>query len=166
MTPAQFVEEVDAVLAVKKDLLGAEAPIWRPGRDVSEKRLKLPLSIDGEQFGQNLVIQAYPDYPTLKFRLGIECLGKIVCRIDYADETHGNNLAPHSLPILVHGPHWHPWELNRSHAGSILSYDSLPYAVHFKEARRFDATLRWYCAKRHINLDEHGITFPPKERLL
>jgi hypothetical protein len=38
--------------------------------------------------------------------------------------------------------------------------------VQYAEARHFDATLRWYCAKRRITIGQHAIAMPPRGRLI
>lgn len=113
------------------------------------------------------MIKAYPNHHQLKFCLGIICLEKVVCRLDFElDATHTNGFFRGELPFMVHGPHWHAWELNRHHVESIKRYDKLPCADSFSAARKFDATLRWYCHQRNIEIGHHGIVFPPRERLL
>ena len=166
----EFVTVVDRVIVAPKKLVGAERPRWQAGRTQEEQRLKLPLEIDGEQRGQFLVIMAFPNYePSPMFNIAFECCDKVVCRLDFdLDSVHGNNLRPRpqSLPALVHGPHWHSWELNRGEVRSILVYDKMPYAEPFTEAQKFDAVLRWYCGKRNIALGRHGLEFPMRSRLL
>jgi hypothetical protein len=166
----EFVEAVDRVIRVPKLLVGAESPSWQAGRGQDEQRLKLPLEIAGEQRGQFLLIMAFPDHePSPRFNIAIECCDKVVCRLDFElDSVHGNNLRPRpqNVPALVHGPHWHSWELNRGEVRSLLYYDSMPYAQPFTEAQKFDAVLRWYCGKRNISLERHGIRFPMRSRLL
>lgn len=162
-----FVEAVDAFMPLPKRLVGADAPTWQSGRSADELRLKLPIQIGGELRGQHLVIKAFPNYHNLMFQMGISFDEKVVCRIDFElDGSHGNNLNPGVLPSLIKGPHWHSWELNRDLVWSVLHHDKLQRATPFTETHKFDATLRWYCAKRNIALGHHGIEFPIRERLL
>lgn len=167
MREREFVEAVDAFLPLHKALVGAESPKWQYGRDFAEKRLKLPIEVGGEQRGQHLIVMAYPENHVPMFRICLEFLQKIVCRLDYEpDGSHANRLMPDGQNGLIHGPHWHAWELNRGCISSVLKYDKLPNAQPFTQAQKFDACLRWYCAERGIDLGHHGIVFPARERLL
>lgn len=112
-------------------------------------------------------MKAYPNHYNLMFNIGISFDEKVVCRLDFEpDGSHANNLMPGVPEHIIKGPHWHQWELNRHCVSSVLFHDKLPNAVPFTEAQKFDATLRWYCAKRNIALGNHGIHFPRQERLL
>jgi hypothetical protein len=163
----EFVEAVAAFMTLEKVLVGADSPVWQPGRNPDERRLKLPLQVGGELRGQHLLITACPDYHNLMFHIGISFEEKVVCRLDFEPDTvHGNNFGTVELPPLIKGPHCHPWELNRGLVTSVLLHDRLPNAIPFTDAQKFDATLRWYCAKRRIELGHHGIEFPSRERLL
>jgi hypothetical protein len=165
-----FVEMVDRVLRAPKQIIGAERPVWQMGRDQSERRLKLPLELSGEQHGIFLIIMAFPNHePSPKFHIAIECCDKVVDRVDFElDAVHGNNLTPRpaGVPALVHGPHWHAWELNRGETRSMLDYDRMRHAKPFTEAQKFDAVLRYYCTNRNIEIGRHGIELPPRSRLL
>jgi hypothetical protein len=165
---SDFVAAVDSFMAAadKSLVLGPQVPEWRRVRDEDFVRIKLPLEVAGEQLGQHLLIDAYTEHPTLKFCIGIMFPEGVVCRLDYELEAvHGNGFA-YGLPLEVQGPHWHSWELNRLSFKDNGHFLKLPYATTFHDARQFDATLRWYCAQRHIALGAHGIEFPPRGRLL
>jgi hypothetical protein len=97
----------------------------------------------------------------MMFRIGIQFDEKMVCRLDYElDATHGNDLGSGMAELMIQGPHWHAWELNRHSVSSVLHHDRLRNAVRYTAARRFDAALRWYCGERHISLGHHGIELP------
>lgn len=160
----EFALAADACIAARKTLAGAHSPIWIRGRDPDEMRLKLPLEIAGELCGAFLVLMAYPEYHSLKFRLCLEFHDKVIDRLDFElDASHANKAG---FGDLVHGPHWHAWEDNRHLAGAVTVYDKLPIAVAFTNAQRFDAGLRWYCERRNIELGYHEIEFPPRGRLI
>jgi hypothetical protein len=168
---ADFVGAVDAFMAAPKELvIGSAGLSWHRARDEGAKRLKLPLEVGGEQLGQYLLIDAFPEYHSLKFCLGIVFMEHVVCRLDFdPDATHGNAVDDWSpLPKLIRGPHWHSWELNRDtfKQSGTSNYLKLPLASAYEKAKRFDAALRWYCAERHIPLGDHGIELPPPDRLL
>ncbi|HET7329402.1 hypothetical protein, partial [Dyella sp.] len=110
-----FVRAVDTFMAAQKFLvLGGVAPTWQSARDVDAQRLKLPLEVNGEQSGQYLLLDAFPEHHTLKFCIGIIFLDHVVDRLDYdLEASHANDFSA-PLPNLVHGPHWHAWGLNKS----------------------------------------------------
>jgi hypothetical protein len=112
---------------------------------------------------------AYPNHPTLMFRIGIKFLDHMVCRLDFElDGAHANNFSSwdDGLPGLVKGPHWHSWEINRRLIKSIGSAFELHNATPFSISRQFDASLRWYCGERQIEIGRHEIELPPKEMLI
>lgn len=164
-----FIAAVDAFLPLQKTLVGAHIrPVWRPGREPGEYKLLLPLEIDGEQRGQQLLLLAYPNNPTLMFKIGIQFLDHVICRLDFELEAvHGNNFSlwGDGLPYIVSGPHWHKWEINRSHVHSTGFPFKLPNAVPYSNSRQFDATLRFYCAERFIEIGKHEIDLPPRDSL-
>ncbi|MFO1503563.1 MAG: hypothetical protein U1F39_07075 [Steroidobacteraceae bacterium] len=164
MREQEFALAVDSCMESPKTLAGSDGPSWQQGRDPDELRMKLPLQIAGEQSGAFLMIVAYPEYHSLKFRIGIEFHGKVVDRLDYElDVAHANKAG---FGDLVKGPHWHTWEDNRHLVGSIYKHDKLPIAISFTDAQRFDAALRSYCKKRNIEIGHHGIEFPLRRKLL
>jgi hypothetical protein len=166
-----FIAAVDAFMPLPKRIVGADnTPQWQPGRSPGQLKLLLPIEVDGEQRGQQLFLQAYPNNPTLMFSVGIMFAGRVVCRLDFELEaTHGNNLRSwdDELPRFVNGPHWHKWEINRA----IIRTQTLEYplrlnnAMPFDAARQFDSTLRIFCAERHIDLGYHEIDLPPRDSL-
>ena len=144
--------------------MGTADPKWQPGRDPDELRLKLPLEINGELSGSYLLVMTYPDHHNLKFRLCVELYDKVIDRLDFdPDESHANSAG---FGNLIEGPHWHSWNDNRHLSGSVTKYDKLRIAVPFAEARKFDAALRWYCHRVNIVLGQHGIDFPPRQKLI
>lgn len=167
---ADFVAAVDSFVPLQKTLVGAEMePDWKRGRELNERKLLLPIEVDGEQRGQSLMVLAYPNNPTLMFKVGIQFLGHVVCRLDFEFEAvHANNFQSvgDGLPRLVVGPHWHKWVINK---GYILS-SGLPFklrnAVPFDNHPRFDAALRAFCAEWNIELGHHAIELPHRDALL
>jgi hypothetical protein len=165
----EFVEAVDQFILVNKVPIGIDVPpTWRPGPRTGERRLMLPLEIAGEQSGHRLMLQAFPEHDLQpNFNIGLVCFDKVVDRLDFEPgATHGNNLLPNSLPGVVHGPHWHKWELNRGQVRSIQAYDRLPFAIAYDGGRQFDAVLRAYGHERNILITKHSISLPPRVRLV
>jgi hypothetical protein len=164
---SQFVKAVDAFVAVPKTLVLGNTPIvWQRARDDDALRLQLPLEVNGEQFGEQLTIDAFPDRRPRMFNLGLMFGVHMVDRLDFdPSSTHGNNWNS-ALPIVVAGPHWHSWELNRGTVRNVNKFIPLPYADTFSEAKEFDAVLRWYCQARNIQIGAHGIDFPAPGRLI
>lgn len=163
----QFVKAVDAFVAAAKTLVvGNVPPKWQRARDDDGLRLQLPLEIDGEQFGQQLTIDAFPDRKPKMFCLGLLFAEHMIDRLDFdPSATHGNGWHS-SLPAVVAGPHWHSWELNKDTVKAVGRFLPLPYADTFVGAKEFDAVLRWYCHTRNISIGAHGIDFPAPERLI
>lgn len=170
MTAADVASAVDDFLRRPKVAVGVEIPIpWAKGFNPYEKVKHYPLSIDGELTGAQLMVVSFPDARFLKFRLGILFPGA-VCRLDHTDETHpnANRIEDDNVPMIVKGPHYHSWRVNRQFCRS----GSLPVKLHNAEnfvtgARSFDAILRWFCADNNvIGLGpDHMIDLPRPERL-
>lgn len=164
---ADFVKAADAVVAADKTLVfGNVGPKWERSRDEYATRLKLPIEIDGEQFGHHLLIDAFPEHNPRKFCIGLLFADHMIDRLDFDPlATHSNGW--HSaLQNVIKGPHWHSWELNRPTVKTVGRFLELPFADEFKDAREFDATLRWYCTKRRVALGAHGAEFPAPGRLI
>lgn len=170
MLVADYVAAVDSFVPLKKRLIGAEIePEWKTGREINERRLLLPIEVNGEQAGQSLMIMAYPNNPTLMFRIGIKFFDYIVCRLDFELEAiHANNFRAidEGLPHLIAGPHWHKWGINRRLVMSAGFPIKLHNAVPFDNHPRFDAALRAFCADWNIDLGHHSIELPPRDSLL
>lgn len=161
-----FIKAVDAFMIAKKSLVGVEAPQWAQARDEYKYCLKLPIEENDELSGQKLLIQADPTKDELVFSAGILFLDRCVDRIDIdKNDSHFNNWHP-SLPTVVEGSHWHSWELNKNEFKKLAHFKKLRYASEFREAKQFDAILRWYCQGRNIELGAHGILFPERGGLL
>lgn len=164
---ADFIKAVDAFMASPKSLIGVTDPQWAlSGRDAYRKCLKLPIEVNDEISGQKLLIQADPTKDDLVFSVGIIFLERCVCRIDFDNRDRHFNHFHVALPHVVAGPHWHSWELNRGDFKKLGHFKKLRYASGFTAAKQFDATLRWYCQERNIQLGAHGIEFPGKDGLL
>src|SRR5690348_16517069 len=163
----QIIQGIDEFIAANKDLvMGQGAPTWQAGRDDGSKRLKIPIELNGELSGHYMHIEAYPEHQTLKFCLGLIVNERMVDRLDFDLEGGHTNGFGAAVPNVVDGPHWHSWELNRHTIKRKDHFWELPYAAAFETAVRFDASLRWYCAERHIVLGAHDIELPAPERLL
>jgi len=172
-TVAEYLATVDAYLAARKQAIGIDAAqLWREGRAVGEDELviKFPIEVAGEQALTNsLVLSAFPDADDLKFSISLVCHWAVY-RLDYElGRAHANNNRPHGLdiPAMVIGPHYHPWLQNRSTIHDVstpikLSV-ALPLDVHI---RQFDQAFRWFCQQTNIELRDHEIELPPRQRLL
>lgn len=169
---SDFVAAVDEFFPVPKALIGADsASTWTRGYGQAnlEYKLLLPIEVEGEQRGQYLMILAYPNNPTMMFKIGMKFFDHIVCRLDFELEaTHGNNFRSwgDGLPPVVVGPHWHKWSLNRTLVTSLGFPLQLHNAVPFEESKKFDATLRAYCSDWSINLGRHAIELPQRDMLI
>src|ERR1700730_19037151 len=103
-------------MAARKCIVGHDsAPQWGPGFSAYEAVMKYPLEIENELRGAQLMVVGFPRERDLKFRLGI-LFPAMICRLDYADETHTNSIDGvllRAVPYAVQGPHYHSWPLNR-----------------------------------------------------
>jgi hypothetical protein len=170
-TAGDIASAVDAFLHTTKRLVGADTPIpWADGRNEHEVVIHLPLEVNGEQSGAQLMIVGFPRSKELKFRAGVLMPGAI-CRLDYTDETHPNGLdaGAFGLPPIVRGPHYHSWRVNRTFCRGSGLPAKLHHAVPFDgSGRSFDALLRWFCADTGIESlpTNHRIELPRPDRLL
>jgi hypothetical protein len=164
----EFIAAVDAFMATPgKRLIGVESPTWQIGRNAEQHKLLLPIEVEGEHRGQSLMLLAYPTHAQYRYSIGVQFSdGLIPCRLDYDPAAvHPNTLDDpmEKLPSIVRGPHWHSWEVNRRHIGSLTHPLKLPSAEQLGPLiRTFDAVLRVYCSRRLIALAQHGIELPPK----
>ncbi len=167
-----LVAAIDAFVAMDKRLIGAdEPPTWREGREqgLNEWIIKLPLEVAGEQRGQSLMVQAYPNSPSLKFRIAI-LFEPSICRLDFelacihpnahAEETEG-------LKAIVKGPHLHAWDDNKRFFYSATLAPKLHNAYEIPtNIRSFDSALRWFCTEYRIELPgSHRIELPTRTTL-
>ena len=166
-----FIAAVDAFLLSDKRLIGADMlPRWAEGRDRGERRIKLPIEVNGELRGQSLVISAYPNHPTRRFHLSV-VFEPAVCRVDFhEDVTHANPLMlpDDGLPRFVKGPHYHPWRRNRRFVRSDVHVARLRVAEPLGALAKvsFDSVFRWFCADNKIQLpDKLEIELPGREEL-
>lgn len=170
LSAEDLVAAIDAMMAQPKRLVGATSPlVWVDGRRAGEKKIKLPLEIEGEQRGQSLVVLAYPRERPLKFRI-LLVFPPAVFRLCYeTGAVHGNNHAIESenLPAIIQGPHVHPWNLNRRFVKNPYQVLKLRNAEPFDRIRTFDAALRWFCADTRIALPpNHAIELPARDVLI
>lgn len=169
----EFIAAADEYLAAPKQIVGTTSPpVWREGREIGGDALviKLPIEINGEQNeAQKLIVTAFPNADELMFSIGIIFQWSI-CRIDYdINWTHSNAAyqVNSDIPIIVQGPHYHPWSENRT----LLRDVSRPFELHVAvpldvHIRQFDAALRWLCQQNNIELRDHQIELPLRTRLI
>lgn len=70
-------------MIMDKILIGGDAPLlWQPARDQEGLCVKLPLEVDGQQSGQSLYVQAFPNYYSLRFSIAI-LYEPAICRLDF-----------------------------------------------------------------------------------
>ncbi|MGB9428502.1 MAG: hypothetical protein WCC11_01265, partial [Gammaproteobacteria bacterium] len=168
-----FLAAADQFMGERKRIVGATTPqAWREGRIIgdNERILKLPIEVGGEQHPeQTLVIAACPDADNLKFLISLVFRWSIF-RLDYEiGRRHVNVNRPQysNIPYTVIGPHYHPWAENKPSITSISEPFKLPWALPLDvHIRQFDGALRWFCQQTNIEIGNHQIMLPPKERLL
>lgn len=167
-TRQEFLQEVDNLLGVQKQIAGTGQLTWQDGRSNGSKCVKIPLEIGGIQYGAQLVVIAYPQEQE---RFSILIVHQIaVCRLDVVDdgEIHGNfqALPGDEIPSLVNGPHFHEWQLNRRLVEGSNRLQKLPLAKPFDQTRNYEAALRWFCAQTKIDIPyDFNFDLPPRESL-
>lgn len=164
---------IDDFMAAPKRIAGyASALAWVPGWTTAQKEVRLPIEVNGELQGAQILVVGYPWEPKLQFRLGLLIFRDLICRLDYADETHPNSLTGYMagrVPEEVRGPHYHSWPVNREYFRGGTKpdklYDAVPYPG---SGRTFDAILRWFCSDTNIDPlpPGHRIELPLPEKLL
>ena len=163
-----YIKAVDAFMPLPKIAMGGPVLGWKPARqgDPNKVEVKLPLEANGELSGFQLVITADPGQERLVFGVGVVFLDRSICRLDFDDlDSHFNWHHP-ALPSHSIGSHWHSWELNWPLFKKLDQFEKLLYSEEFREAKRFEASVRWYCGKRRIALGDLDLSFPPKASLL
>ena len=164
----EFIKAVDAFMPLPKIAMGGPALSWKPARqgEPNKVEVKLPIEANGELSGFQLFIAADPGQERLVFCVGILFLDRCVCRLDFDDfDSHFNWNHP-ALPSHSIGSHWHPWELNFPLFKKLDQFEKLLYSEEFREAKRFEASVRWYCGKRRIALGDIDLSFTRKASLL
>ncbi len=176
MAPKHDMQQViDEFLNSKKAILGADNHFeWVSGYSQYECKAKFPIILDGEsQQHARFELTGFTNSTELKFRLAL-CFGAIICRLDYTDETHANilRLSEENLPSVVHGPHYHSWNINRRFFKGVKPLQKpapkLENAEIFKMRGNFDSILRWFCAEVNIEplSSAHLISLPSRDFLL
>jgi hypothetical protein len=167
-TKQEFLQEVDNLLDAQKQIAGASELVWQDGTSNGSKCIKIPLEIEGIQYGAKLVVNAYPQEPGKFSILIIHHIA--VCRLDVVEdgEIHGNfqALAEDDIPALVNGPHFHEWKLNRRLIEGANRLQKLPLAKPFDRLRSYQAALRWFCAETKIEVPyDFDFDLPARESL-
>ncbi len=153
---------VDELLSADKTLEGV--PNWEQSSNIQEYRLTFPVFIDGRSTEAFVEINAYPNAPSLRFRI-LFIIEKCVWRIDHTEyERHinpidtFNNIQPSSFLC----PHYHSWEDNRRYC----TKSSLPKRLMIgrplpENIKQFDAAFRWFCGKINISQLPSGMVELP-----
>lgn len=169
----EFVAAVDAFIAARKQIVGVTTPQrWSEGRAIGEGELalKFPIEVNGEQHPSRMfIVSAYPDSEELKFVINLTYQWSVF-RLDYEiDRLHSNVNRPlgSKIPISVMGPHYHPWNENKAMIKHLNEPPKLPMALPLDiHIRQFDQALRWFCRETNIDLRDHAIDLPPRQRLI
>ncbi len=170
VTAADVASAVDRFLQAEKVAVGVEHPMaWARGFSEYEVELRIPLLVEGQLLGSQLMVAGFPGATMLKFRLMLLFPGA-VCRLDFTDEKHVNSLATATdgIPSSVSGPHYHSWPINRRFCRGMNLPMRLHNAVPFAEpGRTFDSILRWFCSDVGIKglPTTHRIELPIRDRL-
>lgn len=164
---ADVRDVVDAFFKKGKILAGTGQ--WRPELNENSVRCVYPIEVEGEIFGLDLTIKAYPRAKVPKFRL-ILTYGKAIWRLDYADDDpHINSHnRPPDLPLgPIVGPHFHSWEDNRRFATSVALPSRLRNARPLPEnVRSFENAFRWFCGLTGISVGSQDMPMLPKSDTL
>lgn len=158
-----FIQEVDRLLSVRKDLVGGDRAAWNPGREPNEVQIKLPLEVNGEQHGPGVVLTAFPSEAG-KFSISL-VHHVAVARLDVTRfEAHSNPLDAlgRRIKTLIHGSHFHRWELNKQYVEAFGKLQRLHMAEPYEGSEKFMAALRWFCGELKIIVPHDvNIELPP-----
>lgn len=168
--PFTTIAQLEAFMAAPKAIAAPHHQgDWKLTHNPGELQMSWPLEYAGEiQPHASLTVVGRTDRYDF-FRIMVLCpFG--VARLDCTTETHTNSLCGHleGLPMLVSGPHYHSWPLNKRFFKSMKDCSKLPDAVEFDVAgRNFDSTLRWFCHDNNIEPlpASHVIELPVRENL-
>lgn len=160
----EFIAAVTAFLAADKTLAGVDMPPqWMPSRTRPEQCIKVPIELDGVQYGQQLVIVA----PSVQADFSISIVHSVgVVRLDFEPRGggHRNTLLASldGLPGIVSGTHFHRWRYNTRFVEGDGRLEELKHAEELPTAiRSFDAALRYFCGETNIQLPHgHRIDLP------
>lgn len=159
----EFISAVSAFLAAPKALIGADSPQqWQPSRTRPEQCIKVPVEIDGVQYGHQLVVVA----PSGRSEFSISLVFNVgISRLDFEHGGgHRNTLfaSADGLPMVVSGMHFHRWSYNTrfvegdGRLEELKHAEDLPGTIH-----TFDAALRFFCHETNIQLPHgHHIELP------
>lgn len=163
---------IDAFMGSTKIPIGVDVPqIWQPGRELGsgEYISKIPLEVNGEIGDQKLIITSCPNADSLTFSI-LVTFEPTICRLDFDHVTHSNShaIGTDDIEPIIHGPHYHPWDLNRrffTHATKPIElHNAIPLG---SSIHQFDAALRWFCDENKIILKhDHRIELPSRTSLL
>ena len=159
-----FVAKVTAFLAAEKTLAGVDLPPhWMPSRTRPEQCIKVPIEIEGVQYGQQLVIVT----PSARADFSLSIIYAVgVTRLDFEPHSggHRNTLLAHldGLPGVVTGAHFHRWKHNVRFVEGDGRLEELKHAEDLPPSiRTFDAALRFFCDETNIRLPHgHRIELP------
>ena len=161
---------IDTFLVQPKRILGADAPQrWEQGWGDLERKIILPIEMDGESTGFKVQISSLSDDGGKQFRIGLMA-PFCISRLDHTSEIHQNTLAlpEEDLPFLVRGPHYLSWLLNRRFFRSVNEPPRLRNArPFFTNQRSFDSILRWFLGEHGIESlsANHAVTLPNRDWL-
>lgn len=82
LTPAEFVQYVDRLMVAEKLIVGIDQPqTWRDGRDEGCLRVKYPIEVEGEQRGEFLIIDAFPNESPVRYHVMVTVADRTVDRL-------------------------------------------------------------------------------------
>ena len=164
--------KIDELIAARKTMSGR--PVWARTAYVGQHRWLTALDVDGEGTGLNLVVDAWPSSPSLRFTITLN-YGRCVSRFDgWENDRHNNHpvrgqVTPVGIDMgWLFGPHCHLWNVNRHlcHNGNLP--DTLEFAIRPPlNVQGFENSFRWFCGAVNIVCGNNECpTLPPRETLL
>lgn len=159
-----FTARVTEFLAAPKTIAGVDVPMeWGPGRQHQEQCIKLPLAVAGVQYGEQFIVAFNPGLKIFSTLITVSDI--CICRLDYDPfGGHRNGFVAHldGLHGILHGTHFHRWELNTRFIESPLALPKLKHACSLpSELHGFENHLRYFCGETNIGLPNgHYIELP------
>ncbi|WP_372425798.1 hypothetical protein [Salinarimonas chemoclinalis] len=138
------------------------------------RRWLAPLAVEGTVTGMDLVVDAFPNEPDLRFTV-LLLYSRCVMRLEYAVHVRHRNhpvrgaFVPAGVPLgWVVGPHCHRWTDNRALGRGDALPEVLEFAIPLPPAvRGFDNASRWFCGEAEITCTSEELPrLLPRETLL
>ncbi|WIA58242.1 hypothetical protein N6H05_10740 [Sphingobium sp. WTD-1] len=160
--------DVDDLLAAEKEMIGLFE--WTDNHRKNERRMVIPLAIDGETTNVEMVIKSFPNHEELKFTIML-VYNVCIWRLCFATDT--GHLNPFVRPLYLplgpfNTPHYHSWCDNRPKFDTSPLPKRMQYANFLPaDLTDFSSCFRWFCGQVNIRIGKgREPMLPAPDRLL